>query len=59
MKKVLTVLMAIGITLTSVPAQAADLVAPARLKMHPQSKYFEYKGMDCWKYWRITKCIPK
>ena len=59
MKKVLTVLMAIGLTLTAVPAQAADPVAPAHLKMHPQSKYLKYKGMDCWKYWKITRCIPK
>ena len=59
MKKVIAVLITLGLTLTATPTFAADPVAPAHLNMHPQSKYFEYKGMDCWKYWRITKCLPK
>ena len=59
MKKAVALLITVGLTLTATPSFASDPVAPARLKMPAQSKYFEHKGMDCWKYWRVTKCLPK
>ncbi len=30
---------------------------PAEWSVPYHSKYLKYKGMDCWKYWRVIKCI--
>jgi hypothetical protein len=61
MKKVLAVLLISAVSTLVVPAsaQASDPTPPAEWKMPATSKYMKYKGMDCWKWRRITKCLPK
>lgn len=60
MKKILTASVVALFMLTVIPsAQAVNPLPPAEWKMPATSKYMKYKGMDCWKWWRITKCLPK
>ena len=60
MKKILTASVLALFMLTVTPsAQAVDSLPPAEWNMPATSKYMKYKGMDCWKWWRITKCLPK
>lgn len=58
MKKFMTASLIALFTVTVVPsAQAVDPLPPTEWKMPATSKYMKYKGLDCWKYWRVTKCV--
>jgi hypothetical protein len=59
MKKVLAVLLISAVSTLMVPtsAQAVDPTPPPEWRFPSHAKYVKYKDMDCWKFWRITKCI--
>ncbi len=59
MKKVLAVLLISALPSLVVPAtaQAVDPTPPAEWRFPAHAKYVKYKDMDCWRFWRITKCI--
>jgi hypothetical protein len=59
MKKLLAVLLISALPSLVVPAtaQASNPTPPAEWRFPSHAKYVKYKDMDCWRFWRITKCI--
>ena len=61
MRKLIIAGVATAIVAAASPAYAADPEPPAEWRMPVGTKYLKnYKdGLDCWRWWKITKCQPK
>jgi len=54
----ITTLLSIGFPVVSHANEAWPVQPPAEWSVPYHAKFMKYKGKDCWKYWRVTKCLP-
>lgn len=60
MRRLIAIGSILAVTMIAAPANAADPLPPAEWRMPAGTKYIgkNIKGNDCWRWWKITKCLP-